>query len=107
MEVSESHEAENVDFAEARARARRISITLLLPSFVLLPFSFATENALVISIAFLVLYSALGVFCYSEGFHYSPPERSRVGIWLARFTFVSCALGVPVAAVMVLLAAVS
>ena len=39
--------------------------------------------------ASLLLWGSLGAFCFTEGFLFNPPKRTKVNIYGARFFFVA------------------
>ena len=74
-------------------RWRPLSLTLMVIGCVGIVLAMLGQRETLFLVAALVASSSLAFFVFTEGFLFTLPERTRLGIWVARFYFV---LSVPV-----------
>jgi hypothetical protein len=68
---------------------RTVSASLFIISIVLWGFSLFGENPFAYAGVSFLLWGSLGAFCFTEGFLFDPPKRTKVNIYGARFFFVA------------------
>ena len=68
---------------------RTVSATIFLISIALFVFALFDERPLVYALASILLWGSLGTFCFTEGFLFKSPKRTKVNIYGARFFFVA------------------
>jgi hypothetical protein len=71
---------------------RVISASLFLISILLFGFALFGDRPIAYAAASLLLWGSLGTFCFTEGFLFKPPERTKLNIYGARFFFVAACL---------------
>jgi len=71
---------------------RITSASLFLISLPLFEQTLASDQAVAQLIVTLLLFGSLGTFCFTEGFLFKPPARTKPNIFGARFFFVFCCL---------------
>ena len=71
---------------------RITSASLFLISILLFGFALFGDGPIAHATVSLLLWGSLGVFCFTEGFLFKPPERTKLNIYGARFFFVAACI---------------
>ena len=71
---------------------RIISASVFLISIVLWGFALIGDGPFAYDMTSLLLWGSLGTFCFTEGFMFSPPQRTKFNIYGARFFFVAACI---------------
>jgi hypothetical protein len=71
---------------------RIISASLFLVSILLFGFTLFGDGPIAHAAVSLLLWGSLGTFCFTEGFLFKPPKRTKLNIYGARFFFVAACL---------------
>jgi len=67
---------------------RITSASLFLISILLFGLTALGDEPIAHATVSLLLWGSLGTFCFTEGFLFKPPERTKLNIYGARFFFV-------------------
>ncbi len=65
---------------------------MFLISMLLFGFTLFTDQPVAHLIVTVLLFGSLGTFCFTEGFLFKPPQRTKLNIYGARFFFVASCL---------------
>ena len=71
-------------------RWRPVSLVLMAIGCVGFVLAMIGQRHILFFMAALVAFSSAGFFLFTEAFLFTPPERTRGGIWVARFFFILC-----------------
>jgi hypothetical protein len=69
---------------------RIASASLFLISLPLFGITQMTDEPVASLLVTMLLFGSLGTFCFTEGFMFKPPTRTKFNIYGARFFFVFC-----------------
>jgi hypothetical protein len=71
---------------------RGACVGVFLLSIPLFGLAASADQSIWFYVASILTWGALGLFCYTEGFWFQPPARTKLNIYTARFFFIGCSL---------------